>query len=322
MTVTCTYAGVLEEQITLITRSIEVSVESINTRQIDVGVQVNGEPAEGYQVGSVVASPSVVTVKAPQSVLDQIGGAGVAVDVSSMSEETTQHAALQFYNAGGNVLDISGLTTLEVSASDITVSVEILNVKNVSIAANVTGQDSVARGSRYIATVVEPQTVKISGRRSQIADLSQIQLPNDELNAEGASETVVKEFQFSDLLLPEGVSLVDSPEEVITVTMQIEKLRTRTISLDLSRITVANLSEELRVVNENATVSVSVEGLTSEIDSLDISEIAGKADLDGLGIGTHSVPVEVTVPEGFSSARRRSGCSLIPERPTRRMPRR
>ncbi len=300
VTVTCTYAGVLEEQITLITRSIEVSVESINTRQIDVGVQVNGEPAEGYQVGSVVASPSVVTVKAPQSVLDQIGGAGVAVDVSSMSEETTQHAALQFYNAGGNVLDISGLTTLEVSASDITVSVEILNVKNVSIAADVTGQDSVARGSRYIATVIEPQTVKISGRRSQIADLSQIQLPNDELNAEGASETVVKEFQFSDLLLPEGVSLVDSPEEVITVTMQIEKLRTRTISLDLSRITVANLSEELRVVNENATVSVSVEGLTSEIDSLDISEIAGKADLDGLGIGTHSVPVEVTVPEGFS----------------------
>lgn len=300
VTVTCTYAGVLDEQITLITRSIEVSVESINTRQIDVNVEVTGEPAEGYQVGSVVASPSVVIVKAPQSILDQIGGAGVSVDVSSMSEETTQHAALQFFNAGGNVLDISGLTTMEVSSSDITVTVEILNVKNVSVIANVTGQDSVAKGSRYIGTTIEPQTVRISGRRSLIADLSQIQLPEDELSVEGAAETVVKDFQYSDLILPEGVSLVDSPEEVITVTMQIEKLRTKSLSLDLSRITVRNLNEDLRVINENATVTVSVEGLSSELDSLDVSGITGEVDLDGLGVGTHAVPVKVTVPEGFS----------------------
>ena len=217
-----------------------------------------------------------------------------------MSEETTQHAALQFFNAGGNVLDISGLTTMQVSSSDITVTVEILNVKNVSVIANVTGQDSVARGSRYIATVIEPQTVKISGRRSQIADLSQIQLPNDELSVEGAAETVVKDFQYSDPILPEGVSLVDSPEEVITVTMQIEKLRTKSLSLDLSRITVRNLNEDLRVINENATVTVSVEGLSSELDSLDVSGITGEVDLDGLGVGTHAVPVKVTVPEGFS----------------------
>ncbi|MBR3166564.1 MAG: hypothetical protein IKF16_10395, partial [Lachnospiraceae bacterium] len=248
----------------------------------------------------VVASPSVVIVKAPQSVLDQIGGAGVSVDVSSMSEETTQHAALQFFNAGGNALDISGLTTLEVSSSDITVTVEILNVKNVSIAANVKGQDRVAKGGRYIGTTIEPQTVKISGRRSLIADLSQVQLPNDELSVEGASETVVKDFQYSDLILPEGVSLVDSPEEVITVTMQIEKMRTKSISLDLSRITVRNLNEDLRVVNENATVTVSVEGLSSELDPLDVSGITGEVDLDGLGVGTHSVPVNVTVPEGFT----------------------
>ncbi len=300
VTVTCSNPQVTNDQITLVTQSLEVVFEDINTRQMDVVVKTVGEPAEGYQVGELTPSPAIVTLTAPQSLLDQIGSVGVTVDVTSVSQSFSQIEALEFYNAGGNLIDNASLVNLTVSYSDINVVVEILNIKNVSIDSTVTGQEAVARGYRFSGIQMTPATVKISGRRSVLADVTTLALPEGELDVSGASATIEKTYQLSDLVLPDGVSLVDSPETELKVSLVIEKMGQKTFDLDLSRLSLTGLDEDLEVADESAVASVTVEGLDSDLEALDISEISGRVVLTGLEAGTHSLAVDVVVPTGFS----------------------
>ena len=298
--ITCTNSRVLAEYMSQITQSLEVTIENVVSRQVDVTVTVTGTPSEGYQVGEVIASPSVVTLRAPESILDQVSSSGVTVRVDTLSQSTTLHGELELYNAGGNVIDTTGMDSLQISSTDITVGVQILQVKNISLSYTVNGQDAVAKGYRYSGGAISLDTVKVAGRRSDLADLKSISLPEGELDVTGASETVSRTFQLGDIELPEGVILADSPEAEVTVVMSIEKLETRTYELDLSRVTVENLDESLLIENEDAKLSVTVEGLGADLSALEASEISGIVDLSGMTEGVYSVTAEVSVPEGFS----------------------
>ena len=301
ITVTCTNTRVSNEEISLVTQSLQILVEDITTRKINVAVKTVGEPSEGYQVGTLRASPSIVTVRAPKSVQDQIGSVGVEINVESVSKDFSQTATLKYYNAVGTELNTSGMNDLSASMTDISVDVEILNVKNVNIAYEVTGQDNVARGYRYSGASVEPESVKISGRRSVLTDFTTLTLPAGQLDVSGASETITKTFQLSDLELPEGIELVDSPETVITVVMEIEKMETKTFELDYPAMTIKNLDENLVINNtEDAVINVTVEGLAADLDALEASELDVILDLAGMTAGTQSVDAVVTAPSGFN----------------------
>ena len=298
--VTSVNSRVLDSYLTQITQSLEVTIESIGSRKMDVNVVTTGEPTEGYQVGIVRPSPSVVTVQAPESILDQIGSVGVAVSVDTLSQDATQHAKLIYYNAGGNIMDTTGMDNLKASSTDIIVAVQILNVKNVGISASVTGVEDTAKGYRYTGMEITPETVKISGRKNVLDEITSLALSVGELDVTGASESLVNTYQLSDLQLPENVKLVDSQEQEISVQLKVEKLETKTFELDLSRVTLENLDEELVILNEDAKLSVTVEGLSSDLNALEASEITAKADLSGLTAGTHNITAEAEVPEEFS----------------------
>ena len=298
--ITSTNTRVLDSYITQITQSLEVVIENIVSRQMDVGVNVTGEPMEGYQVGSVTPSPSVVVVRAPESIMDQISRIGISVGVDTLSQDATQHAKLICYNAGGNVMDTTGMDNLKFSSTDIVVAVQIMNVKNVSISAKVSGQEETAKGYRYTGMEISPETVKISGRRYVLEQITSLNLSAGDLDVTGASADVEKIYQLGDLQLPEGVTLVDSQEDAVTVKLNVEKLETETFELELSRVNIRNLDESLFIENEDAKLSVTVEGLASDLAALEASEISGTADLSGLGAGVHNITAEVEVPAGFS----------------------
>ncbi len=301
ITVSCTNTRVNEEEITLVTQSLSISIEDITTRKINVSVKTVGEPSEGYLVGAMRASPSIVTIRAPQSIQEQIGSVGVEINVESMSKDFSQTATLKYYNAMGTELDTSDMSKLSASMTDISVDVEIMNVKNVNIAYNVTGQDSVAKGYRFAGASVEPESIKISGRRADLTEISTLALPEGQLDVSGASETVTKTFQLSDLELPEGIELVDSPETVITVVLEIEKLATKTLEVGYSAMTIKNLNENLVINNADDTVlAVTVEGLDSDLEVLEASELEVTLDLNGMTAGTQSVTALVTAPTGFN----------------------
>lgn len=297
--ITCINNKVIDEEITQITNSMEVELEQVTSQRIDVKAKVSGEPSSGYQVGQVSCSPAFVTVKGTQSMLDQIGSVGVEVNVDGVSQNMTSNAPLQFYNAGGSSLDADVVSALTVSTNNISVEVEILNVKMVNIGYNVTGQDAVAEGYRYSGIEVNPTSVQVSGRKSVLAEVTSLDLPEGELDVTGASEDITKTFDLRELL-PEGVTLVDETAYEVTVDLRVEQLQRKIISIPLSEIILENLDENLRIVNEGATLPVTVEGLGADLDELTSDEISATVDLRDKEAGTHTVAAEVEVPSGFN----------------------
>ena len=299
VTITCTNSSVTSDEITQLTQSIQIELEDVLTKKMDVVVNVTGEPDSGYQVGEVTSSPSSVTVRAPQSFLDQISYVGVEVNVDGITQTMSKTLPLQFYNAGGNVMTFDTVQELSVSATDIDVEVEILNVKTVSLDYTVTGQEDVAEGYLYSGIEIDPASVEISGRKSTLADISVLRIPEGELDVSGASQNIVKTFDARELL-PDGVSLVDSENYTITVTLKIEKLTTREFSLDTTLIQVENLDEDYDLEFLSDSIEVSIQGLDSDLSALSESELTASIDLEGFFPGTHYANVSLEVPYGFN----------------------
>lgn len=300
VTVTSLTSRITDDQITLLTQSLDIELEAITSRKIDVTVQTEGTPADGYQVGDISVSPSVITVTAPQSFLDQVASVGVTVNVDSVSKDVSQHAAVVLYNAGGSELDTSDVKHLSLSSTDVDVTVQIMNVKTVDITGNVTGTDSVARGYRYDGMTIEPSTVSVYGRKSALSDLSSLSLPDGALDVTGADADVTQTFHLSDLQLPDGVYLVDDADTEFTVTLHVDKTNTKTFQIPISSLTIENLDDSLQIQNTSDTLNVTVEGLSGDLDALQASEITAVLDLSGLKAGTSTVTADVTVPDGFS----------------------
>ena len=300
VTVTSKSSRISNDEITQITQSLDIKLEAITSRKFDVAVFTEGTPADGYQVGNITASPSVITVTAPQSFLDQIASVGVVVNVDSVSKDVNQHVTATLYNAGGNVLNTEDVKHLSLSSSDVDVTVQIMNVKDVGITGKVSGTDAVARGYRYAGMTIEPETVSVYGRKKVLADLSSLSLPDGTLDVTNATEDVVQTYHFSDLQLPDGVSLADDADTEFTVTLHVEKTNTKTFKLPISSLTIRNLDDSLQIQNTGDTLNVTVEGLSGDLDALQASEISAVLNLKGLKAGTSTVTADVTVPDGFS----------------------
>ncbi len=298
VTVSCTNSKVSSDSITQVTQSLEVDLENLVEKKMAVQVSTTGTPTSGYIVGESVCSPSSVTIRAPESFMDQIGSVGVEVDVDDVTQDVQKISTLQYYSAGGSILDTSEVTELSASTTDINVTVPILNVKSVNITASVRGLKSVSDGYRYTGIEIEPDTVEIYGEKSAMANVTSLVLPESELDVSDAAGDIVKTLDLRDFL-PEGVSLVDEENYEVTVTMKVEKLATKTFTLDLSSVAIQNLDPSLKVVSEDATMSVTVEGLEADLDSLTEEELSGTIDLDGLSAGSHSVTADIAVPSGF-----------------------
>ncbi|MDD6213376.1 MAG: CdaR family protein [Clostridiales bacterium] len=298
VTITCTNTRVSSDEITQLTQSLKIELEQIKERKMDVKVNVEGEPAAGYQVGNITCSPAIVSVKAPQSFLDQISYVGVEISVDGIFQTLEQQTTLLFYNAGGGILDYDGVDALKVSTMDIYVEVEILNVKSVGVAYTVTGQDAVASGYQYSGVELSPSTVEVSGRKSALADVVSIQIPDGELDVTGARENIVKTFDLREML-PEGVTLVNEEEYELKVTLKVERLETKSILLNTSDLHIENLDDSLVVDSMDSNVSVRLEGLASDLNELDSGELMGILDLSGLGEGEHTITVGLEVPVGY-----------------------
>src|SRR5699024_9540364 len=73
--------GSLIRSWTQITRSVEVHVEEMQTREFDIEVIQAGELENSYTVSGIAVSPEKVRVTAPESIMDQIDHAAVQVSV-------------------------------------------------------------------------------------------------------------------------------------------------------------------------------------------------------------------------------------------------
>ena len=297
VTVTCSNSAVSSEDFVVLTPSLEIQVENLSTITQEVTVQTTGDPAEGYTIGKTTAAPNLVTITAPASFAERVRQAVVTVDVSGASEEVTAQSSIQLLDAYGDVMSTTGLAEgdFTISSETADATVEILNMKEVPITVSVSGVNQVADGYRYTGHVVNPETVSLSGLRSALGSAS-IEIPNTVASVAGASSDVTFTVSLAEYL-PAGVSLVEGEPEEATITLRVEPLEERSISIPVSSLTVTGLEDGLEYTLIGTSFTLRVEGLAEDLDRLAEEPLTGTVDVSGLGAGMHTLPVEVTLPD-------------------------
>ena len=85
----------------------------------------------------------------------------------------------------------------------------------------------------------------------------------------------------------------------VTVNVTVLPWGTREFALDVEDISVQNLSSNLAVSYASAEIEVRVQAAEKELEELTGSQITASIDLNGMTEGDYTVPVNISLPEGY-----------------------
>ena len=272
---------------------VHVETEPLQEKEFTVRAIFNGEVAEGYDINSYEVNPETVTVRGPESLVGQITSVGIEInDIEGATEDVVGTAVPQFYDANGNPLNLGERVTVD--QEEIEYSVQVLKVRYLALDFQVSGQ--VADGYRFTGVQCDVQTIPVVGLKSQLASVTSVTIPSDVLNIDGLSATKTVSVDISQYL-PDGVHMVtEDNNTTIEIHLEVEPLTERTFTLNTSLITLTGQDPQYEYEFADESLTVTVQGLSEDLASLDAGQITVSSDVSGFEPGEEHL-LELTFGE-------------------------
>lgn len=275
------------------TQNLEIKLDNLAQEQFIVGVETTGTLPRDCALGEVTVSPNLLKVSGPESVVSQIDHVTASIDVTNMTADVVASVIPVLYDSEGNTIDKKDLIF---NMSMVTVTVHILDIKDVALIFNVTGTP--ADGYAYVDMEYEPKTISIKGTVSALNNVTAINIPESALDISGARSDITQVVDVTEYL-PDGVTVADSKQAKVEVTVHIAQLSTKVINIFPSTIRVLNLPEGYKLTFDTAVIRVRVSGIVEDIDELDTSSILASIDAGQLTPGTHEVELGLELDENI-----------------------
>lgn len=112
------------------TRELRVLLEDLMRQAFVILPVAQGEPAEGYAIGSMVVEPNRLWVSGPKQVVSKIDTVKAAIDVTNMSADISDSVVPVLLDEAGEIVDTTRLT---LSLDIVTVKAGIVSQKTVQI---------------------------------------------------------------------------------------------------------------------------------------------------------------------------------------------
>lgn len=260
---------------------ITVEVDRLYTNTFEVEFQLDGQVADGYQMGTPAIEPERVTVSGPVEQVNKIAHVVAVLESEELSEQFSGDLPLTLWDAEGNEL-----TDLEITLNTETayVVVPVVVVKEVPLSVEVkagggaTPQDAVV--------TIDPLTVTVSGQEEDIQELTEISL--GEINL--ATVVGTNTFQLP-ITLDASLENV-SGEMSATVTVSVQGLSTT--ALDVDNITMSPAPDGYTATLVTHVKEVVIRGKEEDLAAINASQIRIVADLSNVTTtGMLSVPARV-----------------------------
>lgn len=271
------------------TRQLKVILEDLMRQAFVILPSAQGEPAEGYAIGSMVVEPNRLWISGPKEVVSKIDAIKATIDVSNMSTDISDSVVPVLLDEEGEIVDT---TRLKLSLDIVTVKAGIVSQKTVPIKVNYSGKP--ADGFEVIQAIAEPSEVTIKGKSDILNSISAIVIPEEVINVEGADEKFEQKVDLNQYL-PDGVSLNKSVEAAVTVKIDIEQLERRVFTISTRNIGVDDLPEGYQIDFNERNVDIEVYGLADDLDQLKVSALRPVLEVSGLTAGRHVKPLKLTL---------------------------
>ncbi|MDE6889484.1 MAG: hypothetical protein K2P45_12730 [Eubacterium sp.] len=280
-------------QVTILkrTRELKVMLGDLMRQAFVILPVAQGEPAEGYAVGSMVVEPNRLWVSGPKEVVSKIDAVKAAIDVTNMSTDISDSVVPTLLDQDGETVDTTRLT---LSLEIVTVKAEIVSQKTVPIKVSYSGKP--AEGFEVISASAEPAEVTIKGKSDVLNAISSISIPEEVINVEGAEEKFEQKVDLNQYL-PRGVSLNKSVEGSVTVKIDIEQLERRVFTVPVRNIGVDDLREGYRIEYNERNVDIEIYGLKDDLNRLTVSALRPVLDVSGLAAGRHVKKLQLSLDD-------------------------
>jgi YbbR domain-containing protein len=268
--------------------TMQLRLEQLISADIPIEVEIRNDLARGYSHGQPTTEPQFITVTGTQSEVESISVANILVSLDNDDRETKIVSQLPiFYDKQGQVVSSRNL---RLSSPDVEVSIPISESDGFAekfIAVNIEGEPS--PGYRILSISVEPTSVVVQGRQTQLNLLQQ--LKTEPIDITGLTESFITQ---ATLTLPNGIELDEITEIVVTVEIEpFESAQTYSRTLE-----IIGIGEGLVAVLEPKTVRIVLFGPSPVLNELSEEEVIVTVDLFGLKPGVYTgLEPNISIPE-------------------------
>jgi len=268
--------------------SVAMNVDDLLNKTVPVKVtfpeQLQGQYADRY----IIQSADKAYISGPKGVVETIAQGNVQV-TGDILKDTEGYLMMTlpilWMDDQGRPVDSE---TIKSSVQNIEVT--MYPEKEVPIHINLQGE--AAEGYRIMDTVTIPETIRICADPQTLQQIEKLE--THMVDVEGLTRNKSQEIG---LLEYAGVFLCLGQPSEVEVHIQVEALSIRT--LEISDIEPVNLPDEYQASIVDESVTVTLKGLASVLDSIEAEDLYAEVDLADAVRGTRTYTVTVRdVPEG------------------------
>lgn len=310
--ISCEDARIRQEDIRIIPSSLKINLEDKVEQNFGVAVVTTGKADKGYELGkATIVTGDTIRIAGPQSLINIIGKVTIPLDITNMNADAVNSYPIRIEDKNGATLTEGQMGNLELKDSDgislqnnsAEVRTEIWKVYNdIPLKVNISGE--VAPGFKVSSVTISPQTTNLAASEEAIEELGGELMLTDDISVEGMTETQDYTVDLNDTLNQyDNIRLESDVSSAITVHVGIDEVGSRTFQLPISDIIMHNTPSDKKLIFSPAdAVSISVKTTGQEEGDIDISleDITAEIDLKSCEInGSYTLPVKITLPEGY-----------------------
>ena len=236
-------------------------------------------------------SKNMVTVKAPESLLDKIDRVVARCDIDGENEDFTTKSRLYVYDKYDNILKSD---KIKLSSKRVSVSVTILNEKQVPIETPSVGTPET--GYHVGKVTVSPENITLIGKK-EVLDTVEKLVISDTINISGKTTDTVEKINIRKYL-PEGTDIGQGEMDVISVVIKINKLVSKKFTINTDKIAIDGLNNSYEMAFVSKNINVELQGKDDVIKKITLNDIGASINLNNYKEGTETVNVSVTLPDG------------------------
>ena len=269
--------------------TVKVVLEDVKSDQIPVVMEVKGKPASGYTVSTQTATPNLISISGPKSVVSRIKQIVAVVNVSGVKKDVTMTQSVKCYDEDG---DEVSQERIKLDTNKIKVKIGLSRTKIVPFKVDTKGSP----GKGYVLGSIDyqPKHIEITGSKEDLDKVDSIKLVK--LDISDSTKSIEKTIKASDIKLPDGISFVKSVDKIknVVIRANIEKKKSRTLTIPTSQIALTNNTKNYAVTFDDQEIKVKISGLRSVIDKVVVKDLNPKLDMRLYEPGTHTVQIQLT----------------------------
>lgn len=265
---------------------INIELEKISENTFSVEVILEGQLKDGYKIIGTIKKPETIKLRDVESLINTADSIKAVVDINDLNRDITVKEDCKVYNKNGEEIVVLG--------KGLNVEVTIKVAKEVPITFISSGEpaDDYFEKERDI----NPKIALITGAPEVLDKIKKLEIQPVDIN--NIKQSINEKRK---IVLPEGVSLFDTPEEA-NVTINIEKLAEKEFTFTKDNVEIVNtvgdgsLIYEIIRSDSSSDSKVILKGKQDQLQNISISSLKPSINVEGLDEGIHKLDVYIVLP--------------------------